>query len=50
MSVTSNRARFFNVLDDMVRTHDVVVDRPKGRPHPNIAEVLEIGCLLVPRN
>ncbi|MEV0698978.1 inorganic pyrophosphatase [Saccharopolyspora sp. NPDC050389] len=32
-------ARFFAALADLVRHGEIVVDRPRGRPHPRIPDV-----------
>ncbi|MEU6262166.1 inorganic pyrophosphatase [Saccharopolyspora shandongensis] len=33
-------ARFFAALADLVRHGELVVDRPRGRPHPRIPDVV----------
>lgn len=40
MILPSGAAAFFQVLDELVRSSDLVVDRPKGRPHPRIPEAI----------
>ncbi|MGW6936611.1 inorganic diphosphatase [Lentzea sp. NPDC054927] len=33
-------ARFFAALDQLVAEGEIVIDRPKGKPHPRIPEVI----------
>lgn len=29
-----NTQNFWNIIDEMIKTHEIVIDRPKGTPHP----------------
>lgn len=29
-----NTNDFWNIIDQMIATHKIIIDRPKGTPHP----------------
>lgn len=39
-TVNDGSARFFAALDELVRGCEIVVDRPKGQPHPRLPRVI----------
>ena len=42
-----NTEDFWNIINDMVENHEIIIDRPKGTPHPkhpNWIYEADYGC------
>lgn len=48
--MNNNLIAFWNMLDRMLETHKIIVDRPQNTPHPKYSEYISTRLWIFGRN